>query len=100
MTLSPLYALEAGRDIYPEFSTGPFQLQACNHLPVEKRGDFNCITPRELDQLLNADPPSAILVGFEHELDLHLLEWARANKYIKINQSFNSGTLYITPLTA
>lgn len=83
LTLAPLFPLEAGREIYPEFATGPFAWRTASLLDPERRAAFGFVAPADLERYLAADPPAAILTGFEHrEFDLPLLRYARSHGYV------------------
>ncbi len=70
-TLSPLYALEANRTIYPELASGPFFYRVGDVLSEEQRQRFVGTSPNSICTLLKQMPPDAILVGFE---DMPFLE--------------------------
>jgi hypothetical protein len=69
LTLAPLFPLEGGAEIYPEFSTGPFMWRLGPFLPPAQRLRMAVISEAELPALLAAQPPAAVLVGFEGELE-------------------------------
>jgi hypothetical protein len=80
LTLSPLLAVEARRELYPQFVTGPLAFRVADLLPVAERAKFNMVGPAELDAFLASNPPSLILVGLEDE-DRYLAEYAQKNNY-------------------
>ena len=94
-TLSPVYALEAGLNIYPELATGPFAYRIGDLLSSEDIQRFHTISPQYIGELLNQRPPSAILVGFEGELDKKLEDFAVQNSYGKREDVILGATLYI-----
>jgi hypothetical protein len=94
-TLSPLYALEGGLPIYKELATGPFLYRVGDLIPEDKMALTPGTSPRRLHALFEKDPPWAIFVGFEDYLDLPFIEYAEKNNYIKVEEDFNKGTLYV-----
>lgn len=83
LTLAPIFPLEAGRGIYPEFATGPFAWRTASFIDPGDRAIFGFVAPDDLDRFLAADPPAAILTGFEHhEFDLPLLRYADRHGYV------------------
>lgn len=99
-TLSPLYPLQAGLSIYPEFATGPFVWRVADHITPELRASYVRAGPQDLPQLF-ADPrPAAILTGFDAMLEAPLEAWARANGYLpqpipEITDRYGTGTLWL-----
>lgn len=82
LTLAPLFPLEAGREIYPEFATGPFAWRTASFMKPADRARFDFIGPAKLDDYLADDPPAAVLTGFEHrEFEEPLLRYARDHGY-------------------
>ncbi len=80
-TLVPIYALEAGLEIYPEFATGPFYYRIGDYLTAEERETFRVASPTTLDALFDRTPPAAILTGYEGKLDLPFDRYGEANSY-------------------
>jgi hypothetical protein len=87
-TLTPIYALEAGLDIYPEFATGPFYYRIGDYLTAEERETFRVASPTTLDALFKQTPPAAILTGFEDKLDLPFETYGEANGYEVLPSAF------------
>lgn len=96
-TLSPLFAIESGLGIYEELSTGPFLYRIGDLLTPEQRRRFVGSSPSAINDLFQSDPPAAILIGFEEDLDQPLLEYALANKYQKVELAGFEGELYVCP---
>jgi len=65
LTLAPLYALEGGCEIYPEFSAGSIVYRIADSLPPSDRAVTHTVGPKTLPALLEKDPPSAVLLGVE-----------------------------------
>lgn len=84
LTLTPIFALEAGLDIYPELSAGPFFYRTGDRLKPAEIDRLNGVTPETLDELLRDRPPAAILVGKEEKLlEQPFIDYARANGFIE-----------------
>lgn len=94
-TLSPLYVIEANLPIYSELSTGPFTYRIGDLLTSEDRKHFVVTSPNSIWNLLSKDRPSAILVGFEEDLDIPFIVYAVAHHYKKVDGFFGGGDLYI-----
>ncbi len=83
LTLAPIFPLEAGREIYPAFATGPFAWRTASFIDPGERAVFGFVAPDDLEGYLAADPPAAILTGFEHgEFEQPLLRYARRHGYL------------------
>ncbi len=65
LTLGPLYALEGGRDIYPELSCGSIVYRVADRLSSQERQITHTVGPATLDELVRAHPPAGIIVGVE-----------------------------------
>jgi len=65
LTLGPLYALEAGCDIYPELASGSIIYRAANLMSTEERALASTVGPEELADLVQARPPAAVILGVE-----------------------------------
>jgi hypothetical protein len=94
-TLSPIYILEASLPIYDELSTGPFLYRVGDLIPDNKRTRLVGTSPNDLQSLFKVDPPKAIFVGFQDDLDAPFIEYAQENNYVKIEKDFDGGTLYV-----
>lgn len=99
LTVSPLYALEGGRQIYPQFSAGLFVYRIADNLTGEQRRLTNTVGPDSLKQLIIDTPPAAVIVGTEKgsgfdRIENTLLEAADPN-WPRL--SFDSLTVYTKP---
>jgi 4-amino-4-deoxy-L-arabinose transferase-like glycosyltransferase len=81
LTLAPIYPLEGGASIYPEFSTGPFAWRVAPLVEPERRAGLGLISGEELERFLEPHPPDAILVGFEGELEHAINDYALRHDY-------------------
>lgn len=85
LTLAPIIPLEAGLEIYPEFAPGPFAWRSAYLVPKERREKLGIVAPGDLNDLLNARPPQAILTGFEEAaLEEPLIAYAQANGFKEV----------------
>jgi hypothetical protein len=94
-TLSPLYVLEAGLPIYNELSTGVFLYRVGDFIPDDKKKLYVATSPGSLLSLFESDPPKAIFVGFERNLDDAFIQYAQANHYTRIQTDYDEGILYV-----
>jgi hypothetical protein len=67
LTLAPVFPLEGGLEIYPAFATGPFTWRTAHLLSLEKQRQYGVISEETLQPYLAANPPAAILTGFEQD---------------------------------
>jgi len=80
-TLSPLYLLEGGLDIDPNFVTGTFAYRTGNLLTKQERQLYHIISEDELSDYLDAQPPDAIFLGLDPLLDERIKAYALKNGY-------------------
>jgi hypothetical protein len=81
VTLHALYALEAGRPLAREFTTGVFAWRLGVLLDPSSQRRFHLVTPATVDSLLGAVPPAAIVVEATGPWDAPLVDWARQHGY-------------------
>ncbi|WP_438033868.1 hypothetical protein [Sorangium sp. So ce204] len=98
-TLFPLYAVEGGLPVYPELATGAFLYRVGDLVPASVRAAVVATSPLTIGELLEREPPGAILVGFEteHGLEAPLLRYAREHHYREAAAGRLKGTLYVRP---
>lgn len=97
-TLYPLYVLEGGLPIYKELSTWTFIYRLGELLPDKIRNNNSYITSYNVKELLEHDPPKAILIDFFVENKLFykpFIEYAESHNYQKIVTNFYGMTLYL-----
>jgi hypothetical protein len=101
LTLAPIYALEGGAVIYPEFATGPFAWRVASLLSAEDRPRFHVVGAGDLAALLADAPARAILTGVEDDdatLEQPLVAYAEAHGYVPVPLPDKS-TLWLAPQT-
>lgn len=62
VTMTPLYALEGGCDIYPELSAGWMGCNIACQMPTAKREATNTLDADRFKEMLEERPPSAIVI--------------------------------------
>jgi len=99
LTLSPIFALEAGLEIYPELAAGPFFYRTADRLSAAALGRLNAVSPQTVDALMRREPPAAILVGKQPEfLERPLIDYARRNGFVEYPvPRFKDLRLYVRP---
>ncbi len=100
LTLAPLYALEGGASIYPEFATGPFAWRVSPLVSDLDRARFHIVGLEELSTLVESDPPRAILTGVEDDdadEEVALIAYAEDEAYMPVNLPDES-ILWLSPL--
>jgi hypothetical protein len=92
LSLLPMFALEAGCDVYPFEANGPFVWRTSLLLTPQRRLEYGITSPQELPEVLQRTPPVAILIGFESTnagfvrndlggLETPFIDYARANGF-------------------
>ncbi|WP_159587189.1 hypothetical protein [Chelativorans xinjiangense] len=99
-TLVPVYPLEGGLDVYPELATGLFAYRIADITPPQLARFYRMTSPTKVGQLLDADPPAALLLGFDAGLEAPLLAYAERNGYVPvenigITDRYGTGVLYV-----
>lgn len=87
LTLAPIYALEGGAAIYPEFATGPFAWRVAPLMTARERARFHVVGADELAGLLADAPARAILTGVEDDdarLEAALVDYAQAHGFVPV----------------
>lgn len=87
LTLSPLFPLDGGASIFPQYATGPFAWRVADLLTKEQRFTYKVMSQDELIVTLDEKPAGGILVGLTKDAEGFLLEYARQREYnpIEIN---------------
>lgn len=67
LTLGPLYALEGGRDIYPELSSGDIVYRIADRMTPGEREITRTVGPATLAELVRNRPFDAVVTGVEPE---------------------------------
>lgn len=94
-TLSPVMALEGGLPFYPEFATGSFVYRIGDLLTPEERARYIATSPTTLVAQLDAQPPAAIYIGGEGELEIPLRDYAEGHGYTLVHDDLAGGQLYV-----
>jgi len=81
LTLTPLFPLDGGSDIYVPFATGPFAWRVAPLVPVSQRQAFMLYTEPELSALLAQQPPGGVLTGLEPQVEGFLVAYAKQQGY-------------------
>lgn len=98
LTLAPIYPLEGGAPIYPEFVTGPMGWRVATLLTPEERTRFDLVGIDDLEAHLAAAPPRAILTGIhDNDIDVEepLLAYVQEHGYVPVALP-EEGTLWLT----
>lgn len=99
-TLAPLYPLEAGLEVYPEFGTGPFAFRIAPFTDAPLRQAYVMAGASELPALFAARPPAALLTGFYPEVEAPLIAWAQAHDFTPhpldlLSDRYGTGTVWL-----
>jgi hypothetical protein len=101
-TLAPIYPLEGQLDVYPEFATGQFVYRVADIAKPELLRYYRTTSPAKVEAFLTADPPAAILTGFEPELEAPMLRFAQSHGYLRIDDlgikdRYGKAVLHVRP---
>lgn len=104
-TLSPVYPLEGGLDVYLEFATGPFAYRTADITAPELAAFYRMTSPTKVEALFDRDPPAALLLGFDEALERPMLAYAQRHGYrpapdLGIKDRYGVPILYLKPLPA
>ena len=114
-TLSPVYPLEGGLAVYPELATGPFAYRTADITPPDIAAFYRMTSPTRVAALFDADPPAALLLGFDAALEEPMLAYAKKERICAgagfcdrrplrhrnlVHQASELGRLTARPLTA
>lgn len=99
-TLAPIYPLEAGLPIFPEFGTGPFAFRIAPFLEPPLRSAYVVAGAEDLPALFEARPPAAVLTGFNPGLEAPLIAWAQARGFVPhpleaLHDRYGEGTVWV-----
>ncbi|WP_419813914.1 hypothetical protein [Glacieibacterium sp.] len=92
-TLAPIYALDGGAAVYPELAVGPFVYRVADLIAPDHRRFWRTVSASTLAARLDAQPPGAILVGAEGELDDAFRAYAASRGYRRASLP-NAATRY------
>jgi len=89
-TLTPVFVLDSGMEIYDEL-VGPFGYRMADEITEEERKKYILTSPKTIYRMLEKEPPAAIFTGFEFTLEQPLIEFANNNNYKKVDKHFGAG---------
>ena len=81
LTLSPIYAINAGLSVYSEFTTGPFAWIVSHLIPPDEARKQNLPLKSDIDTFISNNNPGAILTGQEKVQDVPLIDAAKRFEY-------------------
>ena len=90
--------MESGVSVYSELSTGTFLFRVGDQLTASDRDRYHATSRATLDRILDRDPPGAIYLTDEEELEAPFLAYARRNGYLRVAGKFGGGSLWVRPL--
>ncbi|OCP10109.1 MULTISPECIES: hypothetical protein [unclassified Ensifer] len=101
-TLSPIYPLEGGLDVYAELATGPFAYRTAAMTDPELAKYYKMASPATIEAMFDKDPPAALLLGFEEELEKPMHAYALSHGYVQsaplgFKDRYGTPTLYLKP---
>jgi hypothetical protein len=94
-TLDPVYVVEANLPIYKELVTGSFLYRVGDLISEKKRAQYIGTSQKSLHSLFDIDPPKAIYVRFDGDLELPFIEYAETHDFTKIDNGLKRGILYV-----
>lgn len=100
-TFFPVYPLEAGLPVYPEFTTGQFGDGILSLTAPDQARQYRVVgADGIIKALFDADPPAAMLLGYEPELEVPLRRYAETHGYQQVEvqglgNRYGDGTVYL-----
>ncbi len=96
LTLSPVFPLDGGARIFPQYATGIFAWRVADLLTDEQREIYGVMSKDELVAALEENPPGGILVGLTKNAEGFFIDYARQRGYspVEINKNL---TLWLPP---
>ncbi len=100
LTLTPIFPLEAGLEIYKEFAIGEFSMNSSHLVTPEERRKLTVLAEEDFESRLKDDPPAGILVGTSaiRKLEGPLMRYAQEHGYESTRLS-GGATLWYLPQT-
>ncbi|MGF1543476.1 MAG: glycosyltransferase family 39 protein [Parvularculaceae bacterium] len=83
-TFAPIYPLEGGLSVYQEMATGPFVVRTTPFMSEKLARQYKTTSPDKLYALLRNDPPGALLLGVDYDLEAPLRAYARDEGYERV----------------
>jgi hypothetical protein len=83
-TFLPIYPLEAGLPVYPEFATGQFAYRIAPFTAPELAAEYRMVGAEGIAALFDADPPAAMVLGYEPGLEAPMLRYAETHGYTRV----------------
>ncbi len=104
-TLMPLYPLEAGLAVYPELATGQFAYRIAPFIEPELARHYVLAGSEAMIARFEAEPPAALLLGYEPALEAPLRQWAIEAGYVPrdvpfLNNRYGRGEVFLPPEAA
>ncbi|HEV7307795.1 glycosyltransferase family 39 protein [Ensifer sp.] len=104
-TLSPIYPLEGGLDVYPELATGPFAYRTASVTSPELAKYYRMTSPETVGALFDQEPPAALLLGFDDELEKPMRAYAESHGYVLsaplgFKDRYGTPVLYLKPASS
>lgn len=101
-TFLPIYPLEGGLEVYPEFATGQFAYRTGDLTKPSPLAKYRTTSPSKIADFLENDPPAAMLLGFEPELEAPMAEFAARKGYrrvegLTVKDRYGDGYLLLRP---
>lgn len=104
-TLAPVYPMEGGLDVYAELATGPFAYRTADITSPELAKYYKMTSPTTIEALFEKEPPGALLLGFEEELEKPMRAYAERHGYapsspLGFRDRYGMPILYLKPAAA
>jgi hypothetical protein len=97
-SLNPLYLVEAGLPLMPEFASSIFFYRTADHEAPETVRKAKGLSPSLVSEVLDEARPSAVLIGAEFDfLAAPLLEWALSSGYRETASPGEGLRLFLAP---
>lgn len=95
VTVEPLVALEGGRTIYPEFSTGQFAFRVGENLSTGQMPGLRSVSTESLSRWLEIEQPQAVIIPEDSKYYVLFEASIPANGYHKTEDQNGGYSIYI-----
>jgi len=81
VTLSPIFPLEGGLEIYPQFATGVFGYRVAHLVPYGTRSRMKLLSKDDIPVFLSHEKPPALVTGTAPSLENEMTQYSILNEY-------------------
>jgi hypothetical protein len=96
LTLDPLFPLEGGVRVYPDYAVGRFFVHVGEHMSAADRQRHHILWAEQVEQLLARQPPDAVFCDRRtRHMSLAFIHYAEGHGFHKLDAPDGTGTLWV-----